>query len=167
MLPCSQCRGGPGKLRRYHKYLHHFTWPTIMRTNQTNNNAHGTSTKYDNIIYTGTNPGSLVIVHENEFLRDARALTCWTTWFVYILVNAHFHPLSAMSDINSIEIKRAKKEAEDHLPDYFDWLPTELIELVVTCGPLELRDYSRLTRVSKKFKVIVDRLWKGHAQKRY
>jgi len=72
-----------------------------------------------------------------------------------------------MSDINSIEIKRAKKEAEDHLPDYFDWLPTELIELVVTCGQLELRDYCTLTRVSKKFKVIVDRLWKGYAQKRY
>ncbi|XP_065892480.1 F-box only protein 21-like isoform X2 [Dysidea avara] len=72
-----------------------------------------------------------------------------------------------MSDISSVEIKRVKTETEeDHLPDYFDWLPTELIELVVTCGPLELRDYCTLTRVSTKFKVIVDRLWKGHAQKR-
>jgi len=70
--------------------------------------------------------------------------------------------------MSSSEIKRAKKEMEDeHLPDHFDWLPTEVIEFVVTCGPLELRDYCTLTRVSKKFKVIIDRLWKRHAQKRY
>jgi len=69
----------------------------------------------------------------------------------------------------TVETKKAKTDTEEEheLPDYFEWLPTELIELIVTCGLLELRDYCSLTRVSKKFKVIVDRLWKGHAQKRY
>ena len=65
------------------------------------------------------------------------------------------------------ESKRLKMEAEGDLKrNYFDWLPTELIEYIVKECLSDFRDYCALSRVSRKFKTILDRLWKGYAQKR-
>ena len=50
--------------------------------------------------------------------------------------------------------------------NYFDWLPTELIEYIIKECLSDFRDYCSLSRVSKKFKIILDRLWKGYAYKR-
>ena len=65
------------------------------------------------------------------------------------------------------ESKRPKMEIEDD-PKHncFDWLPTELIEYIVKECLSDFRDYCALSRVNRKFKIILDRLWKGYAQKR-
>lgn len=68
---------------------------------------------------------------------------------------------------NYKESKRAKMDTvADSKQDYFDWLPTELIEYIIKECLSDFRDYCALSRVSRKFKIILDRLWKGYAQKR-
>lgn len=65
------------------------------------------------------------------------------------------------------EVKRPKMDTEGDANDnYFDWLPTELIEYIIKECLSDFRDYCSLARVNRKFKVILDRLWKGYAQKR-
>ena len=67
---------------------------------------------------------------------------------------------------NYKESKKQKMTTEGGDP-YFDWLPTELIEYIIKECLSDIRDYCALSRVSRKFKIIVDRMWKGYAQKRY
>ena len=65
------------------------------------------------------------------------------------------------------ESKRSKMDTDvDDKQDYFNWLPTELIEYIIKEWLSDFRDYCALSQVSRKFKIILDRLWKGYAQKR-
>ena len=65
------------------------------------------------------------------------------------------------------ESKRSRTDTDvDYKQDYFNWLPTELIEYIIKEWLSDFRDYCALSQVSRKFKIILDRLWKGYAQKR-
>ena len=65
------------------------------------------------------------------------------------------------------EVKRLKMDTDGEVErNCFDWLPTELIEYIVKECLSDFRDYCSLARVNRKFKIILDRLWKGYAQKR-
>ena len=65
------------------------------------------------------------------------------------------------------ETKKPKMDIEHECKqNYFDWLPTELIEYIIKECLSDLRDYCALSQVSRKFKMILDRLWKGYAQTR-
>ena len=65
------------------------------------------------------------------------------------------------------ESKRSKMDTDvDDKQDYFNWLPTELIEYIIKEWLSDFRDYCALSQVSRKFKIILDRLWKGYVQKR-
>ena len=75
--------------------------------------------------------------------------------------------MSEVVSENCKESKRAKMDTGcDSKQDYFEWLPTELIEYIIKECLSDFRDYCALSRVSRKFKIILDRLWKGYAQKR-
>ena len=64
-------------------------------------------------------------------------------------------------------MKKQRMDIEgDSKQNYFDLLPTELIEYIIRECLSDLRDYCALSQVNRKFKVILDGLWKGYAQKR-
>lgn len=65
------------------------------------------------------------------------------------------------------EAKKPKMDTKDHAQhNYFDWLPVEVIEYIIKECLSDFRDYCSISRVSRKFKIIVERLWKGYAKKR-
>ena len=84
------------------------------------------------------------------------------------LINAQTVTLMTEGTLESYrKAKRFKMDTEDDVKrNCFDWLPTELIEYIVKECLTDFRDYCSLARVNRKFKIILDRLWKGYAQKR-